>query len=132
MVSRDRGVSWQSSKVPAPLFDLAVDPKEPDHIVASTEVGLIEKTANKDWVRRGNQIGFLSWPDDGPLFIIEGNGDVAVSKGSGQTWISRGRLPEAPVAMTADSPNELYVALRSGTIMRSDDGGRTWTTRVRP
>jgi len=132
MISADRGVSWQSSNVPEPLFDLAVDPRRPNHLIASTELGIIERTTNSGWTRLGDQIGLLSWPDDGPLFVVEGDGKVSVSADGGGSWKSRGRLPEAPVALTSSSADDIYAALKSGTILNSNDGGRTWTTRVRP
>ena len=132
MISADRGGSWQSSTVPAPLFDLAVDPDDSDRIIATSEAGLIEKPGETAWRPRGDRAGLLAWPTDGPLYLVEGDGKVSTSETAGQSWRARGALPEAPVALTATAPGELYVALQSGTIMRSVDGGRQWTPRVRP
>lgn len=131
MTSGDGGASWQVSAVPSPLYDLAVDPGDPAHLVGASEAGLIERTGGS-WRPRSEMAGLLTWPEGGPLYIVEGDGTVSASEDSGRTWERRGSLAEAPAAVASAASGEVYVALQSGTVMRSDDGGRSWTPRVRP
>jgi len=130
MLSTDEGGSWRSLQVPAPIFDLAVDPENPDRFLATTESGLFAGTGGSQWKRRGQNLGLLAWPEDGPLLLAEGDGTVSASEDAGRTWRSRGRLPEAPAVLSAASAEELYAAMPDGTILQSKDGGKTWTPRV--
>jgi hypothetical protein len=41
MISSDGGRRWTQRAAPAAMFDLAIDPRNPDHIVASTERGVL-------------------------------------------------------------------------------------------
>jgi hypothetical protein len=132
MISTDEGASWRSLQVPAPLFDLAVDPEDPTRFLAATEAGLFEGTTGGQWKRRGKSLGLLAWPKGGPLFLVDGEGQLSESEDAGRAWRSRSRLPEAPAVLTAVSANELYAAMPDGTILQSQDGGATWDPRIEP
>lgn len=132
MVSPDEGASWRSEQVPAPLFDLAVDPQEPTRFIAATEAGLFEATAGGEWKQIEGPLGLLAWPQATSLFLVDGEGRVSVSEDRGRSWRSRGSLPEAPAVLYAASPSEVYAALADGTVMHSADGGNTWSPRVQP
>lgn len=131
MTSYDRGFSWRRSNVPAPIVDLAVNPSDPRVVLASTQNGLFEKKAAGDWKRLGGKIGYLAWPSDGPLYVVEADGKVSLSHDRGRTWIPRSKLAEAPVA-TNSFGKGLYVALVNGTVVQSMNRAATWNTRVRP
>jgi hypothetical protein len=133
MVSTDEGTSWSSEQVPAPLFDLAVDPQDPTHIVAATEGGLFEAVSGGEkWKQIEGRLGLLAWPEPTSLFLVDGEGRVSVSEDGGQSWRSRGALPQTPVVLYAVSATELYAAMPEGAVLRSSDGGRSWTPRVQP
>ena len=128
MISSDKGASWKRASPPAPIFDLAVDPEDQAHIVAASETGLV--SFNGNWKRLGPEVGLLAWPAGRAFYLVDQAGTVSLSDNGGRSWVERGQLPEAPVALLATSADELYVALQSGTVMRSIDGGGQWRVRV--
>lgn len=130
MISSDEGASWKRASPPAPIFDFAVHPEDQGHIVAASEAGLV--SFNGNWKRLGPQVGLLAWPTGRAFYLVDQTGTVSLSDDGGRSWVKRGQLPEAPVALLATSADELYVALQSGTIMRSTDGGKQWRVRVDP
>ncbi len=133
MVSADEGASWRSARVPAPLFDLAVDPKDPTHIIAATEGGLFEAVSSgKKWKQIEGPLGLLAWPDPTSLFLVDGEGRVSVSEDRGRSWRTRGALPQTPAVLYAASATELYAAMPEGAVLRSSNGGRSWKPRVQP
>lgn len=111
--SPDRGCNWQKVASPAhlgqqPAIDLVIDPAQPSHI-------LVLATA-------ASGVGHQ-------LFR---------SEDSGKTWQATGpALPHNAYGLTADlapsQPQRLYVSARVGenqdqhAILRSDDGGGSWT-----
>ncbi len=133
MVSRDGGRSWQSEDSPAAMFDLAVDPRDPDRIVASTERGVyISSDAGKTFEERRQDVaGLLAWAAGGPLYLVTGDGQVLRSSDGGQQFGSAGNVGGEPAAFVADG-KDLYAALGDGTVKRSGDGGETWTVRAAP
>jgi photosystem II stability/assembly factor-like uncharacterized protein len=133
MVSSDRGESWQTHSPPTGLLDLAVDPQDPDHVIAVSDLGLIESTdQGKTWERQSEEIGYLAWPDAKHLYLFDGDAGVSVSDNDGESFRKVGRLPDVPVAVSAASPQELYAALHDGAVLASTDGGGHWTRRVNP
>jgi hypothetical protein len=133
MVSRDGGGSWRQYQPPAPLIDLVVDPRNPNHVVASSERGLHESgNAGRTWRQLGNEVGLLAWPSSGRLYLVDRGGRAHVQDGFTERWRGVGEIGGAPAALLARSEAELYVALHDGTIKRSTDGGASWTVRSRP
>jgi hypothetical protein len=55
---------------------------------------------------------------------------VKVSTDGGDNWEDRGSTGGEPQAMTVDG-EMLYVALIDGTVKVSDDGGETFTDRIK-
>ena len=133
MLSTDDGASWRSARVPAPLFDLAIDPQDPTHLIAATEAGLFEAASGgRKWKQIEGPLGLLAWPDPTSLFLVDGEGRLSVSEDAGRSWRTRSALPEAPAVLYAASATELYAALPEGTVLGSSDGGRNWKPRVQP
>jgi hypothetical protein len=135
LVSADRGQSWNELERPAPLVDLAVDPREARRIVATgtgeLEKGLFQsRDGGESWTRVNEAVGLLAWP--GPLYIVDGGGQVFASRDGGRRFARRGEIGGQPAALVAEEPSELYVALHDGTIKRSSDGGASWTVRSTP
>ena len=131
LVSNDGGRSWEERVPPEPLLALAIDPDDPDHVVAATEGGSYSSTdAGKGWRTLGEEPGLLAWTEAGTLFLVRSDGTVARSSDGGLTWERVGQTGGQPGAFESVG-DELYIALHDGTIMRSDDDGRSWQLRSR-
>ena len=132
LVSDDGGEKWQERTVPESLLSLAVDPEDPDRIVASGPASLFESAdAGRTWKSLAGEPSLLSWPEAGSRYATDENGRVSVSDG-GSEWQPVGSIGETPVAFEAASAEELYAALGDGSILESSDGGQTWQPRSIP
>lgn len=132
LVSDDGGRSWEERTPPEPLLSLAIDPGDPDRVVASGEGGIHASTdAGQGWRPFGDTPGMLAWPEQDALFLVGLDGSVARSSDAGRTWSSVGRVDGQPAAFDS-AGGDLYVALHDGTVVRSRDGGRSWQLRSRP
>lgn len=131
LASRDQGSTW--SELPGPpgtLVDLAIDPENPDRLIASTDSGLSASSdGGRSWRRLGEQIALVAWAAPERLFILDAEGQVAMSSDGGRSFRATGRVPGEPASFMAAS-NDLYVALADNRIMRSADGGATWSLRT--
>jgi hypothetical protein len=131
LVSEDGGRSWQERTPPEPLISLAIDPKDPDHVVASGERGTYSSSdAGRGWRPLGADPGFLAWTRRA-LCRVGGGGDVSCSSDGGGRWDGVGAIGGQPAAFDS-AGHELYVALHDGTIKRSADDGETWAVRAAP
>jgi hypothetical protein len=133
MVSSDGGREWTQRTPPAAMFDLAIDPGDPDRVVASTERGVFSSTnAGKAWrPLRADTAGLLAWPVADRLYLVDGQGQLQRSADGGRRWQPTGSIGGQPVAFIAHD-SELYVALADSTVKRSTDGGETWSVRATP
>ncbi len=130
LVSRDAGRSWSERRPPGALIDLAVNPRNPDRVVASTDSGLSASSdGGRNWSRLGEQIALVAWAAPERLFILDQDGKVGVSSNGGRSFRPAGDVPGEPVAFMA-AGNELYVALSNNKVMRSTDGGASWSLRT--
>jgi photosystem II stability/assembly factor-like uncharacterized protein len=133
MVSGDGGESWAERSRPAPLIDLATDPGDPRHIVASGEGGLYRSSdGGRGWRRLGGEIGLLAWPSRARLFHVNAAGTVSISEDQGASLRPLGQIGGQPAAFAAHTERDLYAALPDGTVKQSTDGGRSWTVRSAP
>jgi photosystem II stability/assembly factor-like uncharacterized protein len=133
MVSEDRGASWSERRAPAYVIDLAPDPDDPERIVASTERGLLlSDDDGRRWqpLGAGDRIGLVAWPREDRLYLIDAEGAVHASGEAGGRWQRVGSIGDQPAALIAASDRELLAALADGTVMRSTDGGATWSVRA--
>lgn len=132
LVSEDSGRTWEERTPPEPLLSLAIDPGDPERVVASGEDGIHASTdAGQGWRPLGDTPGMLAWPEPDRLFLVRFDGSVARSADAGRTWSSVGVVDGQPAAF--ESANRvLYVARHDGTVLRSRDGGRSWQVRSRP
>jgi photosystem II stability/assembly factor-like uncharacterized protein len=125
---------------------VAVDPANPDLILAGTASGQVYVSQNggRTWANAGSHLPFPGWvvsnlrfDPNRPTRIwaalrgIWGGGHVASSDDYGKTWISRSRsgLPaEEPVytlALVPGREGRLYAGTLSG-VYGTEDGGDTW------
>jgi hypothetical protein len=130
MVSNDGGRHWQQRQPPSTRIDLAIDPHDPDHVVASGETALfVSRDAGLTWrAVTKDHAGLLAWNDD-ELILVDIAGRVHRSNDNGRTLKAVGEIGGQPAALGRHD-NELYVALHTNAVKLSSDGGRTWRERV--
>jgi len=120
--------SWQEIARVA-LADFAVSPEDASTLVATTEQGLAVTTDNGKTfaaVDGAPLMVFVSWADDGTLAGVTPDGVVYTSPDPAGPWTGRGSLGGQPEALTAATGKEIYAAAH-GTVLRSRDGGDTFT-----
>lgn len=133
MVSRDRKAWDRRSKLA--MADFAVDPADPDTLLATTEQGVVRSTdGGRAWtsVPGAPTLVVLAWAGADQLFGVTLDGTVQRSEDGGTTWVERGSVGGQPEAMTIDvrgGQETLYVAAMDRGIVASADQGRTFTTR---
>jgi hypothetical protein len=132
LASLDRGRSWQELSPPAPLLDLAIDPQDADTVVATTAQGLHRsRDGGNTWRPLGKDVGLLAWPAPAALYLVDPRGQVYRSHDGGAGFRRVGAVRGQPAAFNHHG-DELLAALHDSTVMRSTDGGRTWTLRAQP
>lgn len=130
LASTNEGQSWEQLEAPAPLLDLAVDPDDAGHVVASGEGGLFASSdGGESWQPAGTDLGLLAWPAGDRLYLATVDGGVQVSEDGGRSFDRVGAIGGQPAAFLGHE-DDLYAALADGTVMRSTDGGASWTTRA--
>lgn len=124
LLTSDDGVRWEA-RASLGLADVAVDPENPDGLLATTEQGLARSTdggRSFSLLPGAPLLLLVSWPLDGQVSGVAPDGTVWQSSDGGTTWQQRGQVPGQPEAMTA-SEDTIFVAVTGGTVVRSDDGG---------
>ena len=133
-LSRDGGKQFESRVAPMALVDLAVDPGDATHWVATSEQGIYTSAdEGGTWRQRDPTPNVrLAWADPRTLYRIDPGGPVKVSSDGGETWKDRGSAGGEPLALAVDGDGTLYTAGLDGKVQRSADGGKTWTALVTP
>ena len=133
MVSQDRK-DWDRRSQLA-MADFAVDPTDPDTLLATTQDGVVRSTdGGRAWmpVAGAPTLVVLAWAEQGQLYGVTPDGTVQRSDDGGVTWAARGSVGGQPEAITVDvrdGRETLYVAASDRGILASADQGRTFTTR---
>lgn len=129
LVSTDRK-NWETRST-VPVAGFAVDPANPDRIIAAGERGLLDSTdGGRTWRDRpGPSLRTLSWDATAGLVGAAPGGTIHHSADAGATWQRAGQLPGEPEALLATAA-EWYAAAEEseGTtgIYRSADSGKNW------
>lgn len=131
LVSDDGGREWSERTPPEPVASLAIDPEDPDHVVASGEDRLHEsRDGGRTWRPLAERAGMLAWAGD-DLHLAGWDGRTARSADGGRTWQATAAIAAQPAAFAATG-DSLLLALHDGRVIRSLDGGRTWEIRATP
>ncbi len=133
MVSKDN-TSWDR-RSQLSLRDFAVDPAQPDRIVATAERGPVRSgDGGRTWspLESAPQLVVVSWDRAAGLFGVDLRGAVHRSDDGGSTWTATGSVggePEALTVETTDGAAAVYVAVADTGILASRDGGGTFAVR---
>ena len=131
MVSANTGREWTERQVPSPLIDLAVDPRDADRVIATTQSGLVQsRDAGRSWRQLSDQVSLLAWPARDRLVMLDGAGRVSVSADGGRSSKPGGSVQGQAVSFMA-SPDSIYVALSDGSVLESSDDGASFTVRAK-
>lgn len=134
LASRDSGQTWTTLRAPEVLLDIAVDPSDPEQLIASGGAVLYRSpSGGRKWHAVASGVsGYLAWPSTKRLFVATLDGAFLSAKGANRPWRSRGPLGSPVAALLAVNEKTLFAALHDGTIKQSDDGGMTWKVRATP
>lgn len=150
--STDRGESW--TQLPSTAADsafrfvnrLAVDPDNPDVVVAATNIGIYRtENGGSTWqatygpMDTGRMQDLQARPDNFNIqFATENRNEVIKSVDGGKTWqtslsafVSSPRRMELAIAPSA--PDIVYVSVETSggsDLYRSTDSGETWTPMI--
>ncbi|BDI20831.1 hypothetical protein ANSO36C_66330 (plasmid) [Nostoc cf. commune SO-36] len=141
--SKDGGKNWTKPRMnglsDAP-FDLAVDPRSPDHVFATTRSGLYESTNGGDnltLVPNTQEVPVVSLAllKDGNSTVMYGYRflksapGVYRSNNGGKTWEKLWTETDGVVVKLAVAPNDpqiFYAVNENNAVFQSQDSGKTW------
>lgn len=126
--SGDAGKSWET--VAVSLYDVALDPADPDTAVATTPEGLRRSTdGGKTWspIADTPLIALLAWHDDA-LVGVTPEGRIHSSTDGGRTWDKNGSVTGTPVAVAAHADH--VAVLADDTVWQSNDAGESFSPRM--
>lgn len=134
MVTADRKTWDTRSRLP--LRDFAVNPDDPDTLLATTEQGPVRSAdGGRTWqtLAGGPPLVVLTWPRVDGLYGADTDGGLHVSADGGATWAQRGQAggPPEALAATGAQPLNVHVAVADRGIVTSGDGGRSFTDLYR-
>jgi photosystem II stability/assembly factor-like uncharacterized protein len=132
--SDDGGKTWTSAG-PAPdkLIDLAASAKNPDIVYAATEAGLsISLDGGKSWksLLGGAPVTVVEATPDGVFAFVYGKGLMRATEGAFSWTTLSADWGDDYLLHLAVDPSEserLYAATRHSQVLRSSDGGKTWS-----
>lgn len=123
MISSDLR-NWERRAAP-PMVDLAVSPRDPTDIIATTNQGLqrsLDDAATFSILPDAPALALVSWPAQGPLVGVDAAGTVYTSDDPASGWQPRQPLASRPQALSATADGLVFVATEDA-IHRSDDHG---------
>lgn len=108
------------------VADLAVDPSDPDRLLATTQQGLVSiHAAPGDKVAvQSPLLTFIDWPRSDLLVGLAPEGQVHLSHDGGESWTEVGSVPGQATAL--EVTDEAWYAATGDGLFRSTDNGGTW------
>jgi hypothetical protein len=134
LASTNSGRTWTKRPAPEVLLDLAIDPSDPEHLLASGGAVLYRsKDGGRRWQAVASGVsGYLAWPSAKRLFVATLDGALLSADSAQGPWRPRGGLGAPVAALLAVNERTLFAALHDGTIKQSGDGGMSWKVRATP
>jgi hypothetical protein len=127
--SNDGGSTWSDLGTPV-IFDFAINPTNPDVVLATSENGTLRSEDGGETftpVTTPELLAFVAWGEQG-LYAASTEGQIIFSSDNGANWDARGSLGATPGALATDAGN--VVALVDDSIWGSIDNGVTFVKRV--
>ncbi|HEY9596592.1 MAG TPA: hypothetical protein V6D33_02870 [Cyanophyceae cyanobacterium] len=141
--SIDGGKTWTKPRMTglgAAPFSLAVDPRHPDHVFATTRTGLYESTnGGNDWTLVPNTqdapvvgLALLKEGDNTVMLgyrVLKSSSGLYRSADGGKTWEQLGSGTQGTILYLAIAPNNpqiLYAVNENNVVFQSQDGGKSW------
>jgi hypothetical protein len=132
LASGDGGRSWERLSPPESLTGLAIDPRDPRHIVGlGEEGGYFSRDGGATWRPIGVPGGLITWTREIGLVATDFHGVVRAAKDPMAEWHEVGRLGGSPAALEGVE-NELLAATHDARVLSSRDGGSNWREVLRP
>lgn len=115
-----------------PLVDLAVDPGDPDRLLATTSKGRLVECQVGDSAPpvelEGPPLVFIDWADASTLVGLGSDGAVHLSDDGAASWQTTARVSGNAQALEV-TPQAWLVATSHG-VYRSTDAGRRWNLLI--
>ena len=115
-----------------PLVDLAVDPGDPDRLLATTSKGRLVECQVGDSAPpvelEGPPLVFIDWADASTLVGLGSDGAVHLSDDGAASWQTTARVSGDAQALEV-TPQAWLVATSHG-VYRSTDAGRRWNLLI--
>lgn len=134
LTSTDNGRTFTRHPTPrSTVVDLAVDPRDPEHLLLATRDQLFRTTdGGRTWRPLRDGETRLAWTAPDTVLRADPDGTVYASDADAQRWTRLGTVDGAPPYRfrTTSDPRHLFLALADGSIVETTDGGRTWKRRL--
>lgn len=127
--SNDGGVNWVDLGTP-PLFDVAIDPDDPERVLGTSERGPnVSDDGGVTFALLADAplLSLVTWTTNN-LYGVSPDGVVHISADGGSSWSKGAQLNGVPAALAADGKR--VVVLVGETIVESIDGGSTFAPRI--
>ena len=131
MATHDAGRHWQVLSTPPGLTDLAVDPRAPTALVASSDSVLWQSSDGAEtWARTNGPPGAIAWLASGRVLVASVDARLHESGDGGRSWTIIGRVP-APLVALAERRGALLGLLANGSVVATRDRGGRWELLAR-
>lgn len=125
------GATWED-RAHLPALDIAVNPSNPDTVLATTAQGIAKSTDGGKTFTPGTGpvLAYLSWAMPDALYGIDPAGSLDSSTDGGITWKKTATVPGGqPQALTTVDAQRILAATQDG-VYESKDGGQTFTRQL--
>jgi hypothetical protein len=130
--SEDGGRSWKRLAPPEELTGLAIDPREPRHIVALSEQrGYVSQDGGSRWRPLPIPGGLVTWTREAGLVAADLGGVIRKADAPTGEWENVGSVGGSPAALEGVG-DELLAATHDADVLSSADGGESWQKILGP